>query len=230
MELTTQSTTQAGFQSSNSAQSSNASNAAAKLSSDFETFLKMMTTQLENQDPLNPVESEDFAVQLATFSGVEQQVRTNQLLENLAGGLGTTGLAQLAGWVGMEARVAAPVAFTGAPIDLAVNTAPGADAAQLVVLDAAGNEVSREEVPLGQETIAWAGIGPTGAPLAEGDYTLRLASYSLGELLEVTEVSHYARISEARLGLNGVELVIDGGTIVPSEDVTALRDPEETLG
>ena len=41
MELTTQSTTQAGFQSSNSAQSSNASNAAAKLSSDFETFLKI---------------------------------------------------------------------------------------------------------------------------------------------------------------------------------------------
>lgn len=230
MELTTQSAAQVGLQSAGTPQSSAASNAAAKLSSDFETFLKMMTTQLENQDPLNPVESEDFAVQLATFSGVEQQVRTNQLLENLAGGLGTSGLAQLAGWVGMEARVAAPVAFTGAPVDLALNTAPGADAAQLVVLDASGNEVSREEVPMGQGIIQWAGIGPTGAPLPEGAYTLRLASYSLGELLEVAEVSHYARISEARQGLNGVELVIEGGTLVPSENVTALRDPAELAG
>ena len=47
------------------------------LSSDFETFLKMLTVQLENQDPLNPVDSADYAVQLATFSGVEQQVQTN---------------------------------------------------------------------------------------------------------------------------------------------------------
>ena len=44
------------------------------LSSDFETFLRMLTTQLQNQDPLNPVDSADFAVQLATFSSVEQQV------------------------------------------------------------------------------------------------------------------------------------------------------------
>ena len=47
---------------------------AAVLSSDFETFLKMLTTQMQNQDPLNPVDSTDYATQLATFSSVEQQV------------------------------------------------------------------------------------------------------------------------------------------------------------
>ena len=52
-----------------------------KISSDFETFLRMLTVQMQNQDPLNPIQSSDFAVQLATFSGVEQQVRTNDLLE-----------------------------------------------------------------------------------------------------------------------------------------------------
>jgi len=40
------------------------------VSSDFDTFLKMMTTQVQNQDPLNPVDSSDYAVQLATFSSV----------------------------------------------------------------------------------------------------------------------------------------------------------------
>ena len=66
-------------------------NASSKISSDFETFLLMLTTQLENQDPLNPIESQDFAVQLATFSGVEQQVLTNDLLSDLGQGFGSSG-------------------------------------------------------------------------------------------------------------------------------------------
>ena len=53
------------------------------IGNDFNTFLVMLTTQLQNQDPLNPIESSDYAVQLATFSGVEQQVRTNQLLQEI---------------------------------------------------------------------------------------------------------------------------------------------------
>ena len=204
---------------------SDAQSSAAALSSDFETFLLMLTTQMQNQDPLNPVESEDFAVQLATFSGVEQQVRTNQLLENLAGGMGVTGLAQLAGWVGMDARVVAPVSFDGTPVELSISAAPGSDGAQLIVLDAFGNEVGRETVPLGQETITWAGVGNSGQPLPEGTYAPQLASISQGEVTTVAPVPHYARISEARQGLDGIELVIEGGTVVPSDQVTALRAP-----
>jgi len=82
--------------------------ATKEISSDFETFLKMLTVQLENQDPLNPVDSADYAVQLATFSGVEQQVQTNDLLKQLATQLGTGSIAQMASWVGMEARTTAP--------------------------------------------------------------------------------------------------------------------------
>ena len=55
------------------------------IGSDFDTFLKLLTTQMKNQDPLNPIDSTDYATQLATFSGVEQQTRTNQLLESLSG-------------------------------------------------------------------------------------------------------------------------------------------------
>ena len=78
---------------SGSASSTGASKGSV-LSSDFETFLKMLTTQLENQDPLNPIDSTDYAVQLATFAGVEQQVLTNDLLESMGGNSGLGGLAQ----------------------------------------------------------------------------------------------------------------------------------------
>ena len=65
----------------------------------------MMTVQMENQDPLNPMESSEFAVQLATFSGVEQQIRTNDLLASMIASQTAGGLAELANWVGMEARL-----------------------------------------------------------------------------------------------------------------------------
>ncbi len=75
------------------------------ISSDFETFLKMLTVQMQNQDPLNPVDSSDYAVQLATFSSVEQQVLTNDILRSLSDQIGGGSIQQLAGWIGMEGLV-----------------------------------------------------------------------------------------------------------------------------
>ena len=60
----------------------------AALSSDFETFLQMLTVQARYQDPLEPLSSSDYAAQLAQFSMVEQQVLTNDQLGNLAGLIG----------------------------------------------------------------------------------------------------------------------------------------------
>ena len=208
------------------AQSSPAQEASDALSSDFETFLLMLTTQMENQDPLNPIESQDFAVQLATFSGVEQQVRTNDLLESLAGGLGASGIAQLAGWVGMEARSTAPAQFDGAPLTLAPEPAPGADSAVLVARNTFGIEVSRQEIPLGQDTIEWVGTAQNATPLPAGQYSFTLESFSGGEVLAVSQVASYARVTEARQGQNGVEIVLEGGVVVPSEQITALREPD----
>lgn len=194
------------------------------ISSDFETFLLMLTTQLENQDPLNPIESQDFAVQLATFSGVEQQVLTNDLLENLTGALGASDLAQLAGWVGMEARVNAPAYFDGTPIDVAVSVDPGSDSAQLVVRDAYGREVSREEVPTNDDALSWVGTDASGQPLSPGTYTFEIVSINQGIETSAQSAMHYARVNEARIGVEETELVIGGGIVVPSSQVTALRE------
>ena len=185
----------------------------------------MLTTQLENQDPLNPIESQDFAVQLATFSGVEQQVLTNDLLENLTGALGASDLAQLAGWVGMEARVDAPVAFDGAPVDVVIAPDPGSDRAELIVRDMQGREVSREGVSTAGGTFSWVGRDASGQPLASGQYSLELASINQGETTSVVPVKHYATVTEARLGTDGIELIVSGGAAVPSTAVSALRQP-----
>jgi len=53
------------------------------LASNFETFLKLLTTQLKNQDPLSPMDTESFTTQLVQFSAVEQAIKTNRQLEQL---------------------------------------------------------------------------------------------------------------------------------------------------
>ena len=198
---------------------------ASALSSDFETFLLMLTTQMENQDPLNPIESQDFAVQLATFSGVEQQVRTNQLLESLTAGIGMSGITQLAGWVGMEVRVSAPANFDGSPITLAPSPDPASESATLIVRDELDRVVSQEAVPLGVASIEWAGVRSGGTPLPPGLYTFELESRSGGQLTSTRPVEHYAMVNEARQGTGGIEVVLQGGASVPVSDVSALRLP-----
>ena len=198
---------------------------SAFASSDFETFLKMLTVQMQNQDPMNPIDSADYAVQLATFSGVEQAVRTNQLLESLQSQFGLLGMAQLAGWVGQEARAAAPVYMDGRPVTLSPNPAAAADRAVLVVADSQGRVVSRDDIPVSAEPYEWTGTDATGAALPVGRYTLSLESYYAGDLLTTTPVEHYAPILEARGGPGGTKLILRGGIEVLATDVTALRVP-----
>ncbi len=192
--------------------------------SDFETFLKMLTAQIQNQDPLNPMEGSDFAVQLATFSGVEQQVRTNDLLVELARQMGASGLSQLSGWIGKEARTTAPVHFGSAALTLDVAPDARADSVVLVTMDQAGREMTREEIGPGTGQIEWMGKDALGGKLPDGLYSFRAESYREGELIGEGDVGVYARITEAALTDKGVMLVFEGGGSALSEEVTALRD------
>jgi flagellar basal-body rod modification protein FlgD len=198
---------------------------APVVASDYETFLLMMTTQLQNQDPLDPMDSDQFAVQLATFSGVEQQVLTNDLLTELTAQSTMQSMAQMAGWVGKEARVAAPVYFDGEPITLSPNPAVAADKTVLVVTDLDGVEVARQEIPVTTAPYAWTGLDAAGNPLPDGIYNLTLENYAGTELLGTTEVEHYSVIEEARSVAGGTTLLFEGGIEVPALYVTALREP-----
>lgn len=194
------------------------------ISSDFQTFLRLLTAQIRNQDPLNPTPSDEFAVQLATFSGVEQQVRTNQILENLASRLGG-GIAQIAGWVGMEARAEAPVLFEGAPVTLYPSPAPGADAAELVVRNANGREVARISVTASREPILWDGTGAGGGGVLPGLYSFELVSFAGGMPIASSTPAAYSRVVEARLEGGEPAVMLAGGTTLPARAITALRQP-----
>ncbi|MFM7444142.1 MAG: flagellar hook capping FlgD N-terminal domain-containing protein [Tabrizicola sp.] len=197
----------------------------SRITSDFNTFLRMLTVQMQNQDPLNPIDSADYAVQLATFSGVEQQVRTNQLLVDLQGRFQQLGMAEMATWIGKEARSDAPVRYEGQPVTLTLNPAVGSNRAVLAIRDSAGNLVSREEVPVSTEPYQWLGGGPDGSPLPPGNYSIQLESMNGETVINSRPVEHYARVIEAKAGSSGTTLVLEGGIEVPTSRVTGLRSP-----
>ena len=190
------------------------------IDSDFETFLHMLTTQMRHQDPLNPVEATDFAVQLATFSGVEQQVRTNQLLE----GLNTqAGIAELAGLVGLTARAPVPAHYEGDPVELSFAAAAEADAAELVVYNAMGNEVERISVEPDARSHSWSGLGGDGNPRPSGSYSFEIVSYAGDEKIAANSAEVYAPIIEARQ-VDGTQIaVLAGGIEVDVTQISALR-------
>lgn len=193
------------------------------INSDFDTFLRMLTAQIENQDPLNPIESSDFAVQLATFSGVEQQVQTNELLESLVGSMALGGVAEIAGWVGLDGRAEVPARFDGAPIELFPKIPLEADQATLIVRDPSGGEVQRRAIDPASASLTWAGDDNAGATVTEGFYSFEIEAFQAGEPIGVSVPETWGRIAEVRDEATGPVAVFADGTQTAASDVTGLR-------
>ena len=195
---------------------------SATISSDFETFLKMLTVQMQNQDPLNPIDSTDYAVQLATFSGVEQQVRTNQILSDLSELLGGSGLGQAAQWIGKDVLAVAPASFAGDPLTIEIPAARRAESLALIMRDADGAVVATGPIPSGAASVDWDGTDAYGQRLSEGLYRFSVrdaadASY------EETPAAVYARVNEVRAGDDGLVFTLPGGIEVQFSEVTGVR-------
>ncbi|MEO0904052.1 MAG: flagellar hook capping FlgD N-terminal domain-containing protein [Pseudomonadota bacterium] len=198
--------------------------ASTQISSDFEVFLQMLTAQMQYQDPLNPIDSTDYATQLATFSGVEQAVLTNDLLKSLTTQMNTGGLVDMAALVGKEVRSTAPAYFDGQPLTLLPAQVVAADSAELVVRNEAGIEVQRTAIAPGAQTLEWAGVAADGAPYPAGTYQFEIVSRSNGDIIAQNPVETYSTVNEVRLEGGSTILVLSGGVTVASDQVTALRD------
>ncbi|UXU75360.1 MULTISPECIES: flagellar hook capping FlgD N-terminal domain-containing protein [unclassified Paracoccus (in: a-proteobacteria)] len=187
----------------------------------FETFLKMLTAQIKNQDPLNPMQSTDFAVQLATFSGVEQQVRTNQLLESLLAG-SQSDLAAFSSWIGMQARTTAPVAVADEEITLEHGDIRAGDEAWLLVLDSQGKEVARSQVRREQTSMVWSRLDHADTNLPAGKYAFRIEMRQGGDVIGYRPVSVPTVITGVEATDTGVNLLLQGGGSARPAEITRL--------
>lgn len=196
---------------------------ATDVSGDFETFLRMMTTQIQNQDPLSPMEADQFASQLAAFSMVEQQTLTNQRLEAILSGLTTNRLAGYSDLVGRVAVHQGAFEFSGSSIDLEIEdgSAPN-DSAKIVILNASGAVAGEIGVAPGQTRITWSGQGLDGQVVEPGQYSAIVRRVSDDAVLDIP-VSTAGTVEEVRFGNGEAELLLADGTVVSESSVSKLR-------
>ncbi|TCL01462.1 flagellar basal-body rod modification protein FlgD [Shimia isoporae] len=223
--MTTQSTSPS-VQSNSMGANTSSSQTSPAINSDFETFLKMLTTQMQNQDPLEPTDSTEFTAQLAQFSAVEQQVLTNETLATVSAQLASLSSTSMAGWIGMEARVAGLAHFDGAtPVELYPMANEAADDAYLIVKDENGDEVDRVKIDPSAETVTWDGLDENGQPFPEGNYVFQTQSMAEGKELDTVLAETYTRINEAQASTGGMVLIGEGGAKYLSVDIVGLREP-----
>lgn len=197
----------------------------SQFTSDFETFLQMLTTQAKYQDPLKPIDSTEYASQLAQFSAVEQQLRSNTLLEQIATQSAQTDLLQIGAWVGSEVRGPASVRFSGAPVRMEPNIETGADRGVLLIQNAAGQTIRTLPFNSFDDQATWDGLTDGGSFAPQGSYAVEVQSWRGELLLNSTPLEAYGRVTEASL-INGVPtLLLNDGRQISANTITAVRRP-----
>jgi flagellar basal-body rod modification protein FlgD len=212
--------------SSNAANASAATNASrTSLANNFETFLTLLTAQLRNQDPLSPLDSKDFTNQLVQFSGVEQQLKTNDLLSSLTENTKLSAGATAVAYLGKEATANTSVAAieAGGSTSWNYELPRNAQTVALRVLDSSGRVVATAngETSRGQKTFAWDGKDVSGRPVPAGTYRLEVnASAADGQAI-VGSVSRQGLISAVDLS-GATPTVTIGGASVPLSAIVKI--------
>lgn len=209
----------------------NTANSSAQLASDFDDFLVLLTTQLQNQDPLSPMDSTEFTNQLVSFAGVEQQINQNQKLDSLVSlALGSSFSSSL-NYVGKNVSyISSEAYFDGAtPID--VNYAIDGESVDTTIniLDEDGKVVFSQKVSDDDnvENFTWDGRNNNGDLLAEGTYEVRVdALDGQNNPLESTTVV------TGRVGgietQNGTTFLLVGERAVSIGNVINVSEPKAT--
>lgn len=196
---------------------------AQKIEANFDTFLSLLTAQLKNQDPLEPVNSTDFVAQLAQFSAVEQQVQTNNSLTSILDLLGGGNVSSLASWLGAEVQSTGPVFFDGSPVSLTTTPAPDATQSNLVVRNTAGDIIARQTVNGIDEKISWNGLDLNGVAAPEGTYSFTVESVNGTTILPTQQASGFTKVEEVRVDGDEPILILQGGDSLALGDVLAVR-------
>lgn len=212
------------------------------LASNFQTFLSLLTTQLRNQDPLSPVDSNEFTAQLTQMAGVEQQLLTNDLLTSLLSAQQGDGLTGAAHYIGKDATaVWSATRFEDGEASWSYELAADATSATLQVLDASGKVVWSGEAPdktNGLHDFKWDGQTTGGGQVDDGGvYTLKvIAKNGAGQDVDA-QVLIRGRVTGVEM-YDGRPFVIVGNSIMPVSSLIALEeqkaaakpDPEEDAG
>ena len=198
-----------------------ASRARQGIADNFDAFLLLLTTQLQNQSPLDPLDTNEFTQQLVQFASVEQQIKSNEVLESLLATSRAQNVATAASFVGMRIRADGKEAqLSEGKAEWTLDVPLNAARTTIEILDRAGNTIATRTGALsaGRQIFTWDGTNSIGQPAPDGRYSIRIdARDSSGQPISVnTEVEG---VVDA-LDLEGQEpVLLIGDTRVPLSQI-----------
>jgi flagellar basal-body rod modification protein FlgD len=218
------------YTSGGSAASGSASASAATFGKNFDTFLKLLTSQLQNQNPLSPMDTTQFTQQLVQFSSVEQSIRQNQNLETLISMQKSTQAGNAVSYIGKEVDINGDVVgLVGGAGVVTYNLPEKASRTVINIYNKDGKLVRRMEGDnsAGRNAVEWNGKSDTGAQLPDGDYKVEVvAQNAAAQNIKVSTVVTGV-VSDVRFISGSTMLTVDGVTL-PLSQLGAVRGAPKT--
>ena len=198
----------------------------ARLADNFSTFLSLLTTQLKNQDPLSPLDSNQFTQQLVQMTGVEQQLASNDLLKKLVTNTGS-GITTAVSLIGKDVRaVSNDAQLSNGKAQWVYKLDLAASDVKVEVLNSKGAVVHAEAASdnaAGDHSFSWNGKDMNGNSMPDGSYTLRVtAKDSTGTTVASTTFVE-GRVTGVEQ-LDGATFITVNGGKVPWNTVTNVKE------
>jgi len=213
----------------NVAEGSKSAEAEAKLEEDLNRFLNLLVTQLKNQDPLDPMDSNEFTSQLVQFASVEQQIFQNSNLETLVGLQQNNQVSSMVDFIDKTVEVSGtkfPLENSAAQFTYTMPA--GAKSASIIIRDSNGLTVYEQDADLdqGEHTFNWDGRNRNGGNESDGAYSVLVSGLDQqGNLLNIS-TTVYGRITG--IGIDGSETTLFMGDVeVPQTQVLSVKEPPQ---
>ncbi len=211
------------------AAASAATTSRASIANNFDTFLLLLTTQLKNQNPLDPLDTNQFTQQLVQFAGVEQQIRTNESLEALVKLNQTSQLSTAMNYVGATVTADGATSALKAGVATWYVTSPRSASATINISDSTGNVVFTHETTLesGTSGFTWDGKMSDGRTAPEGQYTIKINAKDVNGQ-SVTVSTQFSGVVDA-VDLSGSEpLLMVGTALLTLDKIKAVQKSSTT--
>jgi flagellar basal-body rod modification protein FlgD len=203
---------------------STTSAASTGLGKDLNTFLKLLTTQLQNQDPESPLDTNQMTQQLVAFSGVEQEINTNSKLDQLVALQSTNQTVAALPLVGHTVQVSdSKGALVNGQATFGYNLPSTATQTTLSVTDASGNTIYQGAgvTTTGDHSFAWNGQASDGSMAPDGIYTLNVASTAADGSAITAAISSFGKIDSIQIN-NGAASLMMGTLSEPLSKIVSI--------
>lgn len=221
------------FDNINNATNKNGANSdAIKAQTNYQDFLKLLTTQLQNQDPTAPTDTNQLTQQIATLSQVEQQINTNTNLQKLISLFNTTTMNSVVGYIGKQVETDGNQGvLQNGVASFVYNLEKEADSVDVQILDDSGKVVMKASGTkvAGRNEVVWDGKDGDGKQLADGTYTVKVtAKDPAGADIKAT-TSTVGVVTSVDSQADGTTVLTMGDVTVGLDKVKSVRTPVQVV-